>query len=252
VNNIPTFSLPKPGLWCERRNVSHELNNDFFIWGIDDAPYGPVELPTLVQWIKDERVLADTWIFTRRTATWLQASSIPELKMFFGAKSTAPANADGSPPSPITPRALRRIKILAELNDAQLVHLGDFLEWQRVPQWSVVVRQGDPGDGMFLILEGELRARTMIAGHETILATFGPGDFFGDISLFDRGPRSADVVANFDSALFRLSTAAFDRLTREAPALATPFLQATAKTLAARIRADNKRLGQMTEQFSIQ
>ena len=103
---------------------------------------------------------------------------------------------------------------------------------------------------MFLILEGELRARMMIGGKETILATFGAGEFFGDMSLFDHGPRSADVIANQDSTVLKISALAFDRLTREAPALATPFLQATAKTLAARIRADNKRLGRVSQQFS--
>ena len=99
-------------------------------------------------------------------------------------------------------------------------------------------------------MEGELRARVVIGEQEMILSTFGPGEFFGDMSLFDNGPRSADVVANVDCALLKISTAAFNRLTREAPALATPFLQATARTLAARIRSDNKRLGQMTQQFS--
>jgi hypothetical protein len=63
--------------------------------------------------------------------------------------------------------------------------------------------------------------------------------------LFDQGPRSADVVANVDGALLKLSTVAFQRLTREAPSLATPFLQATS-----RIRAENKRLMRVTEQFS--
>ena len=123
------------------------------------------------------------------------------------------------------------------------------MELQNVPQWSVVVRQGEPGDAMFLILDGELRARIMVGEKETILATFGPGDFFGDMSLFDHGPRSADVVANVDSTLLKISAVAFERLAHEAPALATPFLQATSRTLAARIRADNKRLGQVTEQF---
>jgi CRP-like cAMP-binding protein len=102
---------------------------------------------------------------------------------------------------------------------------------------------------MFLILQGELRARVMVGDKETILATFGPGDFFGDMSLFDQGPRSADVIANVDSTVLKISDVAFDRLTREAPALATPFLQATARTLAARIRADNKRLERVTQQF---
>ena len=109
---------------------------------------------------------------------------------------------------------------------------------------------GDAGDAMYLILEGELRARTMNGDHETILSTFGPGDFFGDMALFDHGPRSADVIANMDSSLLKISSVSFARLAKEAPALATPFLQATSRTLASRIRADNKRLGQMTQQFS--
>src|SRR6185437_12969865 len=151
--------------------------NDFFIWGVDDSPYGPVELPTLVNWIKDERVLADTWVFARRDSTWQRAADISELKMFFGKKFVRPAEGNT-----ITPGALRRIKILADLNDAQLSHLSDFMEVQRVPQWSTVVRTGEPGDAMYLILEGELRAGVMAGDRETILATFGPGDFFGDMA----------------------------------------------------------------------
>jgi CRP-like cAMP-binding protein len=225
--------------------MAQQNTNDFFIWGIDDSPYGPVELPTLVNWIKDERVLADTWVYARRDSTWQRAADIAELKMFFGKKFDRAAEA-----AAISPGALRRIKILAELNDAQLSHLSDFMEVQRVPQWAAVVRQGEPGDAMFLIHEGDLRARVVVGDRETILATFGPGDFFGDMALFDHGPRSADVVANVDCVLLKISAIAFSRLAREAPALATPFLQATSRTLASRIRADNKRLGQMSQQFS--
>jgi len=222
-----------------------ETTNDYFVWGVDNSPYGPVELPTLVNWVKDERVVSDTWVFTRRDAGWQRASDITELKLFFGQKVAR------SGPSPIiTPGSLRRIKILADLNDAQLSHLGDFLEVEAVTQWSAVVRQGEPGDAMYLVLAGELRARVTTGDQETILASFGPGDFFGDIALFDHGPRSADVIANVDSTLLRLSAAAFEKLAKEAPALATPFLQATSRTLASRIRADNKRLGMMSQQFS--
>jgi CRP-like cAMP-binding protein len=224
-----------------------ENPSGFFIWGIDDAPYGPVELAVLADWIRDARVLPDTWVFARRTGAWQQAANLPELKTFFDQQVGGVPGTSSR--AGLTPGSLRRIKILADLNDAQLEHLLDFMELQRVPPWTVVVRQGDPGDGMFLIMAGELRARTMVGGRETILATFGPGDFFGDMSLFDHGPRSADVIANMDSTVLRISVTAFDRLTREAPALATPFLRATAKTLASRIRADNKRLNQLTQQF---
>jgi CRP-like cAMP-binding protein len=230
----------------EGKEVS-EVANDFFIWGIDDAPYGPVELAVVTDWIKDARVLPDTWIFARRTGAWQQAADVPEFKKLFN-RLTEPVSGAGASAG-ITPGSLRRIKILAELNDAQLDHLLNFMELQRVSQWSAVVKQGEQGDAMYLVLGGELRARTLTGDRETILATFTAGDFFGDMSLFDHGPRSADVIANVDSTVLRISVAAFDRLTREAPALATPFLRATARTLSARIRADNKRLNQLTQQF---
>jgi hypothetical protein len=227
---------------------SQESINNYFIWGIDDSPYGPVELSMLVDWINDGRVLADTWVFARGVGNWQKASEIPELVNHFESKSeTVP---ETSSRAGLTPGSLRRIKILADLKDAQLSHLSDFMELQKVPQWSVVFNQGDAGDAMYLVLAGEMRARMMIGGKETIIATFEPGDFFGDMALFDNGPRSADVVANADSVLLKISTVNFNRLTREAPALATPFLQATARTLSARIRADNKRLSRVTQQYS--
>jgi CRP-like cAMP-binding protein len=225
-----------------------ESINSYFIWGIDDSPYGPVELSMLVDWINDGRVLADTWVFARSAGNWQKASEISELRNHFGPKNeTVP---ETSSRAGLTPGSLRRIKILADLKDAQLSHLSDFMELQKVPQWSVLFNQGDAGDAMYLVLAGEMRARMMIGGKETILATFEPGDFFGDMALFDNGPRSADVVANADSVLLKISTVNFNRLTREAPALATPFLQATARTLSARIRADNKRLSRVTQQYS--
>jgi CRP/FNR family transcriptional regulator, cyclic AMP receptor protein len=225
--------------------------NDFIIWGIDDAPYGPVELQVLADWVKDERVLPETWVLVRRTGTWERAADITDLGPVFARQTALP-----SAPQPVKaaatglkPGSLRRIKILAGLSDAQLGQLLQFMDLQSLRQWSVVVKQGEPGDAMHLILEGELRVRTMAGGKETILATFGPGDFFGEMSLFDHGPRSADVVANVDSTTLKFTSAAFNRLVLEAPDLAAPFLQATARTMAARIRADNKRFDRITQQF---
>lgn len=227
---------------------SQAAGNIYFIWGVDDSPYGPVELPVLIDWIHDERVAPDTWVFARGAGNWQRAAEIPELKDHFSLKLAAVPGASSR--VGIKPGSLRRIKILADLKDAQLAHLAEYMELQEVSQWSVLFSQGDTSDSMFLVLAGELRARSMVGGKETILATFGPGDFFGDMALFDHGPRSADVVANADSTLLKITSVSFNRLTREAPALATPFLQATARTLAARIRADNKRLTRITQQYS--
>lgn len=222
-----------------------ESETGFTVWGIDQTAYGPVELPTLVSWIKDERVTADTWLFVGRSRSWEKASEVQELQMFFHAKGVAPASATATAFSSrgLDPRTLRRIKILAAMSDEQLMRFADFAEVERVPQWKVIVRQGAPGDAMFFILEGELRVRIEVMGKETVIATLSAGEMFGDISLFDHGPRSADVVANVDSVVVRLSAAAFERISKEAPQLATPLLRAMGRTLTARIRADNKRYG---------
>jgi hypothetical protein len=217
----------------------------YIVWGIDQTAYGPVELPTLVSWVKDERVTADTWLYAAKNASWQKAADVPELQMFFQAKGRGAAAGAMAAVSPrgIDARALRRIKILANMTDEQLERFAQFVEVEKVPQWSVIVKQGDPGDAMYFILDGELRVRMDVMGKETILATLTAGDFFGDVSLFDHGPRSADVVANSDSTVVRVSAAGFDALAKEAPEIATPFLRAVGRTLSARIRTDNKRYG---------
>jgi hypothetical protein len=225
--------------------ASSTNRTDFIVWGEDQAPYGPVELPTLVSWVKDERVTADTWVFVEKDTAWEKASDLPELQMFFRKKAAPGAATNSALASPrgISSGALRRIKILGALSDEQLDRFAQFVQVEKVPPWKVIVKQGEPGDSMYFILEGELRVRMDVMGKETILATLGPGEFFGDISLFDHGPRSADVVSNTDSLLVKFSTESLETLAREAPDLATPFLRAVGKTLTARIRADNKRYG---------
>ena len=215
----------------------------FIVWVIDQTAYGPVELPELVAWVKDERVLADTWIYAAKNGSWQKASDLPELQMFFKSRRAAVAPDAMTSARGLDSRALRRIKILAEMSDEQLDRFAQFVEVEKVPQWAVIVKQGDPGNSMYFILAGELRARINVLGQESILATFSAGDFFGDVSLFDHGPRSADVVANADSTLVKIDAAAFDKLAKEAPEIATPFLRAVGRTLSARIRTDNKRYG---------
>ena len=218
----------------------------YSIWGVDKLVYGPVDLPILVNWVQEERVTAESWIYRQDTDTWQKSAHLPELKMFFqpgmSSSATAPSLGARSDTS-VTPRpgALRRIRILAGLTDAQLERFARFTELHPVPQWSEVVKLGSPGDSMYLVLEGEVRVRLMVAGKESVLATLAAGEFFGEVALFDHGPRSADVVANQDSLLLKIPAGAFQRFLSEAPEPAASFLFAMCKTLIARIRADNRR-----------
>ncbi|HTG43836.1 MAG TPA: cyclic nucleotide-binding domain-containing protein, partial [Verrucomicrobiae bacterium] len=177
------------------------------------------------------------------------AAHVPELKMFFNdtTRIRIPAGYDTeliSQVPTLQAGTLRRIKVLAGLSDEQLTRFLKFVEVKEAKPFAEVMRQGQPGDAMFLILQGEVRVRMMIAGKESVLANLSSGDFFGEISLFDHGPRSADVLTNEETILLRISAASFEKMVHEAPELAAPFLLGMGKTLTARIRADNKRYGE--------
>jgi CRP-like cAMP-binding protein len=140
-----------------------------------------------------------------------------------------------------TMKALQHIKLFAGLEADQLQCFAGYLETIKVPQFGNLVRKGQHGDAMYIVMDGEMRALTIIEGKESILATMGPGDCFGEISLLDQGPRSADVVANRDSILLKLSNTGFERLVREAPALALPFVLAVSREAVQRVRHATKR-----------
>jgi CRP-like cAMP-binding protein len=78
------------------------------------------------------------------------------------------------------------------------------------------------------------------------LTTLGTGEFFGDVALLSQGAHCADVIANTNCVLAKLSAAALDKITKGAPDTATPFLRAMDQALTERIRADNQRFAQIT------
>jgi hypothetical protein len=213
----------------------------YYVWGIDRVVYGPVELPTLVNWIRDERVEKETWVFDQRAGSWLEAEGVTEVKGLFrsrGDKSGTDPGTEGK----IKPGSLRRIKVLAELADDQLMSFARYLEVRPAAQYANIVTAGEEGDSMFMVLEGELRVRVQVNGKESILATLETGESFGELALLDEGRRSADVVANVPSTLLVISKSGLKKLFAEAPALAAPFLHALARATAARLRTTNKRV----------
>jgi len=223
--------------------ASGSTEASFIVWGIDQTAYGPVELTTLVSWVKGERITPDTWIFAARDRSWQRASDLPELKMFFSGSGGGPAQSPESLRG-IDLHALRRIKILAGMSDQQLERFAQFIEIERVPQGTVIAKQGDYDNTLYLVLEGELSVRMRVLDEDTVLATLGAGEFFGDIPVFDHGPRSVNVTTTDRSILVKITATAFQQLAKEAPDLATPFLLAIGKSQTDRIRAGRKDTGE--------
>jgi CRP-like cAMP-binding protein len=220
--------------------VETNANFNYRAWGADNIAYGPVELPGLVAWIKQGKVTANSWVFREKDATWSRASDLTELKVLF--KSKLPTSAAASAEATgIQPGSLRRIKMLADVDERLLASLLSYLEVVRVAPFGTVVNKGENGDALFMVLEGEVRARMMIGGRETTLSTMGVGECFGELAIVDQGPRSADVLANQPTVLIKVSAAALKKMFTEAPALAAPFMLALTRVIAQRVRVLTKR-----------
>jgi CRP-like cAMP-binding protein len=213
---------------------------EYRVWGTDDIAYGPVELPGLVGWIKQGKVTSSSWIYKDSDRAWSRASELPELKVLFKSK-LPPQAAAAADKLGVQPGALRRIKMLADVDERLLASLLPYLEVVKVDPFGTVVNRGDHGDALFMVLEGEVRARVMIDGRETTLTTMGVGDCFGELAIVDQGPRSADVIANHATVLIKVSEAALRRMFAEAPALAAPFMLALTRVVAQRVRLLTKR-----------
>jgi CRP-like cAMP-binding protein len=92
---------------------------------------------------------------------------------------------------------------------------------------TVIAREGEPGIGLFVIVEGT--ADVTIGGVRK--ATLGPGDFFGEIALLDGGPRTATVTATSDIQMLGLTEWVFRGLMQQHPSIAVKTLQQMATRL---------------------
>jgi uridine kinase len=106
--------------------------------------------------------------------------------------------------------------------DRQMVHVG-----------NTVIREGDAGDEMFFVLEGT----AIVERGGVEVGRIGPGDHFGELALFSGAPRAATVRAESDLALGKLGRAAFERLLRESPDAAIPFVRALVRLLGRELTA---------------
>ncbi len=101
---------------------------------------------------------------------------------------------------------LKGVYIFAEVNEKHLEDILSHCHERRYPKGEIIVSENEKGDSMFLILEGEVKVSLVSEdGKEIILSTLIKGDFFGEMSLLDGEPRSANVIALSDVDLLELS-----------------------------------------------
>jgi CRP/FNR family transcriptional regulator, cyclic AMP receptor protein len=112
-------------------------------------------------------------------------------------------------------KRLEAIPIFSQATKRQLEHVAAIADEIDVPGGTVLAKQGERGLDFFLIEEGS--ANVLVDGSQ--IATLGPGDFFGEISLVDGGPRTATVESTESMKLLVVRKPSFDDLLETTPEL---------------------------------
>ena len=130
--------------------------------------------------------------------------------------------------------------MFAELRSSDLKRLAKLMSLTRFDAGSVVIQEGDPADSFFVVSSGKLEVdKADSAGNAQPLATYGPGDFFGEMALFESAPRSATVRAIDDCECLRMTREDFTAELKKHPLIAVGMIPA----LVRRLRATDARIG---------
>jgi SulP family sulfate permease len=141
------------------------------------------------------------------------------------------------------PLELQEIELFKGRKQATLTELEARMDKRSFKAGEAIFRRGEVGDELFLIRRGSVRILLPLDDRQSHhLATFGRGDFIGEMAFLDGGLRSADAIAFTDADLYVLSRRRFEELAGEHKKLALNLLEGLARMLAIRLRYTNAEL----------
>jgi CRP/FNR family cyclic AMP-dependent transcriptional regulator len=142
---------------------------------------------------------------------------------------------------------LRTVRLFAECTEAELLALAARLRERTLRREQVLFREGDSGEEMFVVRRGTIIVSKAVTGRvEQVLARITAGDFFGEMSLFARAPRSATIQAETDAALLVLDRGNLQLLTDLNPRAAAAFYRSLVLVFIERLRASGDLVAEVT------
>jgi glutaminase len=149
----------------------------------------------------------------------------------------------------LVPEELGIQELLHGLTAEELAAVERVAEVLKVAAGEVVFREGDQADAIFFVLAGLVSVRLPLAGlgRDRRLATLGAGVAVGEMAFLDEGRRSADVVAEEESLLARLSIDDLRQIGNDRPGVLAKFSANLARNLSARLRRANEQVRMLAQ-----
>ncbi len=144
---------------------------------------------------------------------------------------------------PVDLKLLKQAAIFQDLDDGELARVAEVCREQKFAAGQHVFKEGEPGNRLFIISEGDVRiSRTIPGSGEEALAVLKPGASFGEMAIFDRSERSTDAIANTSCTLLTISRSDFELLLDFNRDIAYKVLWSVVRLLSARLRVTNDNL----------
>ena len=137
---------------------------------------------------------------------------------------------------------LRKSEIFAKLSDDELQAVSRCVEERDAEAGAVLIREGVPGDSLFVIREGKVVVEKMVGERKVQLAELDAGCVVGEMSLIDNFPTSATVSAVEDSKFLVISRIDLNVLLNWDTVLAAKMWRSFTEMLCYRVRSSNERL----------
>ena len=101
---------------------------------------------------------------------------------------------------------VRKAPLFTALEESAALSLHASMDSVKINKGGFLFKEGDRGEHVYIIIEGKLKLGTSSSdGRENLLSILGPGEMFGELSLFDPGPRTATATAVTDARLLSLA-----------------------------------------------
>ncbi|MGH7648522.1 MAG: cyclic nucleotide-binding domain-containing protein [Gemmatimonadaceae bacterium] len=138
---------------------------------------------------------------------------------------------------------LRTLQIFSGLSDDELERVAELCEEKTYVSAEQIFREGEPGNRLFIVVEGEVRISRQIPGAgEEALAVLKAGSMFGEMAVFDRSERSTDAISHGGTRVITISRAEFEMLLDFHRDIAYKVLWSVVRVLSSRLRATNDSL----------
>ncbi|KWX20154.1 MULTISPECIES: Crp/Fnr family transcriptional regulator [Mycolicibacterium] len=137
---------------------------------------------------------------------------------------------------------LARAGIFQGVSPSAVAALAQQLEPVSFPRGKVIFVEGEPGDTLYIITSGKVKiGRKTVDGRESLLTLMGPSDMFGELAIFDPGPRTSTVTALTDVHAVTMSRSVLRSWIADRPEIAEQLL----RVLARRLRRTNDNLSDL-------